>query len=123
MLTADGCTFTKLRYTPFKRGTEKPDHARAQEFDRIKNGEGTRGSHGPERCHDCGAKDGHFHHPGCDWEECPRCHGQLIGCDCNESGMFADTLTLAATGTLTHAAVECIGPGCSICGHFDKSAK
>jgi hypothetical protein len=34
------------------------------------------------RCHDCGALPGHYHHAGCDWEECPRCHEQLIGCDC-----------------------------------------
>jgi hypothetical protein len=36
------------------------------------------------RCHDCGALPGHYHHNGCDWEECPRCHGQLIGCDCEQ---------------------------------------
>jgi hypothetical protein len=36
----------------------------------------------PPRCHDCDALPGHYHHVGCDWEECPRCHGQYIGCDC-----------------------------------------
>jgi hypothetical protein len=34
------------------------------------------------RCHDCDALPGHYHHPGCDLEECPRCHKQLISCDC-----------------------------------------
>ncbi len=34
------------------------------------------------RCHDCSALPGHYHHAGCDWEECPRCHEQLISCDC-----------------------------------------
>jgi len=34
------------------------------------------------RCHDCGALPGHYHHAGCDWEQCPRCHEQLISCDC-----------------------------------------
>ena len=34
------------------------------------------------RCHDCGALPGHYHHPGCDWEQCPRCHKQLLSCDC-----------------------------------------
>lgn len=35
------------------------------------------------RCHDCGVKTGGYHHPGCDWERCPRCGGQVIGnCDC-----------------------------------------
>lgn len=34
------------------------------------------------RCHDCGAQPGGFHHLGCDWAECPHCHGQLITCTC-----------------------------------------
>lgn len=38
---------------------------------------------GNGRCHDCGVKPGGFHHPGCDWEECPRCHLQAIfSCTC-----------------------------------------
>ncbi|GAC1433796.1 MAG: hypothetical protein NVSMB65_07770 [Chloroflexota bacterium] len=35
-----------------------------------------------ERCHDCGCWPGRQHHPGCDMEECPLCHGQLISCEC-----------------------------------------
>lgn len=34
------------------------------------------------RCHDCNALYGHFHHADCDCERCPKCHGQLISCDC-----------------------------------------
>ena len=33
-------------------------------------------------CHDCNAKSGGFHHPGCDMEQCPKCNGQLISCGC-----------------------------------------
>ncbi len=33
-------------------------------------------------CHDCNAEPGQFHDPGCDMEECPFCHNQLISCDC-----------------------------------------
>ncbi len=34
------------------------------------------------RCGDCGIAHGGHHHPGCDAERCPKCGGQLIGCDC-----------------------------------------
>lgn len=34
------------------------------------------------RCHDCNALIGYYHHSGCDCETCPKCHEQLIGCDC-----------------------------------------
>jgi len=33
-----------------------------------------------ERCPDCACKKGEYHHPGCDWEECPHCHNQLLSC-------------------------------------------
>jgi hypothetical protein len=34
-------------------------------------------------CHDCNCPPGGFHHAGCDVERCPRCGGQVIGCDCD----------------------------------------
>lgn len=34
------------------------------------------------RCHDCNAAYGEFHHSGCDCERCPKCHEQLLSCDC-----------------------------------------
>ena len=37
-----------------------------------------------ERCYDCNALSGHFHHWGCDDERCPVCGGQLISCDCED---------------------------------------
>ena len=36
-----------------------------------------------ERCHDCGAKRGQYHHANCDVEQCPVCGGQLISCGCD----------------------------------------
>ena len=33
-----------------------------------------------ERCHDCNCKKGEYHHPGCDWEECPNCRTQMLMC-------------------------------------------
>lgn len=37
-------------------------------------------------CHDCAVVQGQLHVPGCDAEECPRCHGQLISCPCEFVG-------------------------------------
>ncbi len=57
-------------------------------FNRLKFGEekrfGAYTASGP--CHDCGAPLDSYHHPGCDWEECPRCGGQAIGCSCGDDG-------------------------------------
>jgi hypothetical protein len=33
-------------------------------------------------CHDCGAIRGQYHCFGCDVEQCPRCKGQFLGCEC-----------------------------------------
>jgi hypothetical protein len=52
------------------------------ELERIRWGdEQTDWDHGP-RCGDCAVLPGGVHHFGCDIEECPRCHGQLITCEC-----------------------------------------
>lgn len=48
-----------------------------------------------ERCHDCGALKGHYHHWGCDAERCPACYGQLIGCDCEIFIEESDTVNAA----------------------------
>lgn len=76
MLTAKGCTFTWLAY---KDKTKKI-------YKRIKCGSPDDlfgGEEPQERCHDCGAKVGGYHHDGCDAERCPKCREQLLGCECN----------------------------------------
>ncbi len=69
MMVADGCletyfTWNERIYQRFKVG-EPPDWSE-------------------DRCHDCGAKDGKYHHIGCDTERCPICKGQMLGCSCLE---------------------------------------
>ena len=51
------------------------------DYDPIPYGK-ERGVWESERCHDCNVVKGGYHHPGCDVEECPVCHGQAISCDC-----------------------------------------
>lgn len=33
-------------------------------------------------CPDCGTEEGQTHQVGCDWETCPFCNHQLLGCGC-----------------------------------------
>ena len=76
MNEADGCIVEPIRtedglLNPIPFGSE---------LDPIQST--TRKNGTPRRCDDCGATPGNHHHPGCDIEECPRCHGQLLSCDC-----------------------------------------
>ncbi len=58
---------------PIRYGSEERAHfGRTDDGQLIEN----------QRCHDCNVAIGGVHHPGCDVEECPKCHGQLISCGC-----------------------------------------
>jgi hypothetical protein len=92
MNTADGCVALPVRTVdgpmePLPYGKEK----------QFANEPPAPGQHhhgvligNPPRCHDCASVPGHYHHPGCDYEECPRCHEQLIGCDCDPEAVEAE---------------------------------
>lgn len=69
MLVADGCDYGIII------------DAKGNEYER----ETFIGWGAEERCGDCNAAIGHYHHFGCDMETCPRCGGQLISCDCAQS--------------------------------------
>jgi hypothetical protein len=76
MLVADGCTNCLLL---LKDGTRVEPR-------KCEGG----GDSGTGRCHDCRAKVGHYHHPGCDVERCPVCGQQALCCEHLEGAkMFA----------------------------------
>ena len=69
MTIANSCIKVKVgKYNPIRYG----DEDRGEDY--IVDGD--------DRCHDCGILVGGYHHPGCDWEECPSCGGQALGCNC-----------------------------------------
>jgi hypothetical protein len=39
-----------------------------------------------EPCRHCGTIKGKFHWHACDYEQCPRCGGQMMSCDCEFVG-------------------------------------
>jgi hypothetical protein len=44
-------------------------------------------------CHDCAVIKGEVHVFGCDVELCPKCGGQMLGCDCSYPGDDEDDET------------------------------
>lgn len=80
MLTAKGCSASKILYS-------------GKEYKRIKAGDEydfDPDMDDGERCHDCWAVKGHYHHWGCDAERCPVCHEQLISCSCEDLDLIEE---------------------------------
>ncbi|MGE0190849.1 MAG: hypothetical protein AB7T63_02300 [Planctomycetota bacterium] len=48
-----------------------------------KEGRGWGSAHIP--CHDCVARKGQYHVPGCDMERCPACRDQAFLCGCEDA--------------------------------------
>ena len=69
MRSAKGCTYALVEY-------------RGKKYRRKKAGDEGWMKPG-DRCGDCGALYGFFHHPGCDIECCPVCGDQLLSCGCD----------------------------------------
>ena len=62
-------------------------------YARIRYGD-EKGGPFSEPCHDCGVLPGQLHvELVCDMEQCPRCGGQVIGCDCTYEGDGPDDVS------------------------------
>lgn len=56
--------------------------SKGKKFKRIPYGSES-GWDASEPCHDCNVVKGKIHHAGCDVEDCPKCGGQMLSCDCD----------------------------------------
>ena len=86
MVEYNGATMAKFWPARLKDAQEHTSYLITASFKRIRYGDETwiRQTKAKIRpnCHDCAARVGEFHVPSCDVEECPNCHGQMLGCGC-----------------------------------------
>lgn len=73
--TGEGCTTSTI---PFPDEVRVPAVRYGDENDQFAANE--------PRCPDCGVARGGYHHPFCEVERCPRCHGRLATCGCLDAG-------------------------------------
>lgn len=72
MLQTGGCKYTKIKY-------------QGKIYNRIRfceEGDSYSGDVDIERCPDCGARPGECHHYGCDVENSPVTHAQMLDYEC-----------------------------------------
>jgi hypothetical protein len=74
------CLHCKKEMLKVSSCVETPVLIKGVEYEQVPYSRGA-----PGRCRDCNITDGSFHHPGCDNEKCPCCHGQIISCGCLEA--------------------------------------
>lgn len=89
MKTADGCILTEEDLADTVVGKpvfygEETHKGLVMQLGPVDAAEFLRAHPAPPRCSDCNTMLGKPHHPGCDQEECPKCHMQSLGCPCPE---------------------------------------
>jgi hypothetical protein len=84
MTIYNGVEMTSFWPKRIERAQEIEEYEALSRVGRVRYGSETHDWRAYERpCHDCAAIMGQFHVPGCDVEECPICHHQLISCGCD----------------------------------------
>jgi len=69
------------RYRRIRYGKEPAPEGRESTWSEMAN----------RPCHDCEVIEGELHLDGCDWEVCPRCFGQFLGCECKREEDWEET--------------------------------
>ena len=70
----------------------------SREYERVRYGdEATSDASPPSACRDCGAMPGELHVPTCCWEQCPRCGGQAVSCECWNNALLDPTSLTSPT--------------------------
>ena len=79
------CSYCKQIMSPSTGCKVCSFHVDGKTYERIKAGDDLDFDPNMDEgdlCHDCFVGLGQYHHYGCDAEQCPFCHEQLIGCNC-----------------------------------------
>lgn len=103
MAVSDGCTFSHIRDIRGPADNFQRDGLLAivtglSEWHTIWERSKEHWCNPGERCGDCGALYGQYHHFGCDVERCPRCGGQFFGATCGCWTEKAELIELVRQG-------------------------
>ena len=93
-----------MEYKRIKYGERVPDYYEANGWDGAKDSAAANDWANTHPC-GCGVHKGELHVPGCDDEQCPKCHGQMISCGCDRLQQIQATLEFIQT----HEPFECEG--------------